>query len=132
MSAATQIIVGFDPQLLFEDQQMNDQMEEIQQRILQYQRQLERTPDAREDLGPKLKKAEKKMAALTSRKAVVWEKISATERLNNALVVCPGEVMPGVEISIGTSYLQVNDYLKNVRFRLKDGEIVTESPALRK
>lgn len=132
MNAATQILVGFDPQLLFEDQQMNDQMEEIQQRILQYQRQLERTPDAREDLGPKLKKAEKKMAALTSRKAVVWEKISATERLNNALVVCPGEVMPGVEISIGTSYLQVNDYLKNVRFRLKDGEIVTESPALRK
>ncbi|MDK2954563.1 MAG: uncharacterized protein PWQ57_59 [Desulfovibrionales bacterium] len=132
MSAATQIIVGFDPQLLFEDQRMNEQLEGVQQRILQYQRQLERTPDAEEDLGPKLAKAEKKMTALTERKAAIWGKISATERLKNALVVCPGEVMPGVEISIGTSYLHINDYLKNVRFRLKDGEIVTESPALRK
>jgi hypothetical protein len=132
MSSSTQVVVGFDPLLLYQDQQMGEQVEDVRARIQQYTRQLSKSPEVEREVRPKLEKAEKKMELLTRRKAEVWEKISAGERVHTAAVVCPGEVRPGVEISIGTAYLKVNDYLKDVRFSLKDGVIVTESPAMRK
>ena len=60
---------------------------------------------------------------------LVWTEQIAASDLASCVVIVPGELRPGVEVSIGQFFLPVADFHSNVRIILRDEQIAMESPA---
>lgn len=62
-------------------------------------------------------------------KRLAWTEQLTTADLISCVVIVPGELRPGVEVSIGQYFLPVSDYYSNARIILRDEQIVMDSPA---
>ena len=102
----------------------------LAERLRQYEMQAGRGKAAAEEYAPLMEDCRGRMKTYEDARKRLWERITAGERLDSCRVIAPGKVMPGVEISIGPSYLFVDQEYENVHFRCEDGEIVVGSPAL--
>ncbi len=132
IGAQTQVMVGYDPMLLYVDQRFNDQIFQIKESIKDKQTLLGKDDELDLELNEKIAVLQGRLGLLYERKSRVWDKISATEILDSSRVMVQGRVHPGVEISIGPAWLKVDDYLEDVYFYLEDMEIKIGSPALKK
>ncbi|MGE4552961.1 MAG: DUF342 domain-containing protein [Desulfovibrionaceae bacterium] len=132
IGAATSIVAGYDPLLLYTDQQLNAQIKGLREDLEQLKLHAERGKVFAAEAAPEMESLRRRMGRLIERKSQIWENIHATEALDTCRVMIEGEVKPGVEISIGSAYLRVDDFLRNVCFRYRDQEIVVESPAVKK
>lgn len=74
---------------------------------------------------------QKKLKLLDTKRKAAWETIAALKNLEGCGVLCPGEVVPGVRVTVGPVSLQVTDYLKDVRFEYRDMNIIVSSPAMK-
>jgi hypothetical protein len=131
MGAGTQVVIGFDPSLLVKAKLLELAIRELQLRQDQYQRQVDAGDDSGE-FTQKLENALTKMTLFAQQKRLVWDKIAATASSvddGECCVIVPGQIYPGVEISIGPYHHEVEEPLQNVRLSVKDHEIVVTSPA---
>lgn len=119
----TLIILGYHPTLLFADEEYNDRIRILHDNIASYESKLKKGGEIKAEVAPKLESAVKELELVKLLKQKLWEGIEATERLEECKILVPGKVKPGVEISIGSAYLKVDDFLEDVFFYFKDNEI---------
>ena len=85
-----------------------------------------------EELAPRLQRCHKRINVFKKQLVDTWGMIEASEHLGASRLVVPGQVKPGLEISIGPVSLRVQDYHENVQFRLVGDEIKMLSPAVQR
>lgn len=132
MSADTSILAGYDPMLLYADQQINERIAELHEQITLSEAHMGKNDKQDKELREARETFRRKLRLLRQRKTQLWERIDATGMLERCRVIVPGSVKPGVEISIGPAYYKVVDYLENVRFYYENREIKFASPAIEK
>lgn len=126
----TQLVLAYDPMLILESDKLEKRIAFVGEELRKI-RNLGRNknePTADEVKAAVELDAEFESLKLFKRK--LWQKIHRRERLSQCQVVVPGEVRPGVEISIGCAYFKVTEPLNNVSFRREGHDIVIVSPAL--
>lgn len=119
----TSIILGYKPSLLYKDKQHNRRIKTLHADIASYEKVLSRSDRGDEEVVAKLESAQKELALLKKIKVKLWDGIYATENLDQCKVVVPGVVKPGVEVSIGSAYLKVDDFLEDVYFYYENDEV---------
>lgn len=119
----TSIVLGYDPALLHADEDYNRRIKSLHDAISSYEKILNKGDDSDEEIGPKLKAAEKELELIKLLKVKLWEGIQGTEHIHECKVLVPGVVKPGVEISIGSAYLKVDDFLEDVYFYYDNDEV---------
>lgn len=129
MNAETAIIGGFDPKLLYADRELNSQIAALNDELEQMEAHAGKNDELETEFRPKIEKASEKLKVILNRKERLWYRIGKTDKSETCKIVVPGEVRPGVEISIGKAYLKVDDFLEDVFFYLEDMEIKIGSPA---
>lgn len=119
----TALVLGYDPSLLYSDEEYNRRIKALHDNIASYEKILNKGNEFREEYQPKLDSALKELDLLKALKVRLWEGIYSTERLEECKVLVPGCVKPGVEISIGSAYYKVDDYLEDVFFYYDNDEV---------
>ncbi len=131
LGTPTELVLGFDTELMGEVEHLERELSRLGPLARQLHRDMAKGPAYATELGPRLATIERKQRALQNKVVALRERLH--ERFfSRASVVVPGEVRPGVTIAIGPARLNINDFLRNVRFVLEDGEVVVRSPALAK
>ena len=126
----TFVNLGYDPAALIQDRELTDHLEELDERMATYKMHASKSTELAEEYEPKIKRIQNKIDIIQNRKVKLWERITATQRIEGCRLIVPGKVMPGVEISMGTSLFKTEKEMENVRFRLVADEILVESPAV--
>ncbi|MBF0481360.1 MAG: DUF342 domain-containing protein [Desulfovibrionaceae bacterium] len=132
MGANTQIVIGFDPSLLVKAKMLELAVRELRRRQDEYQRQVDAGDNQTDEFARRLDNAMTKMTLLVQQKRLVWDQIAATTSSledGECCVIVPGQIYPGVEISIGPYHYEVEEPMQNVRLSVKDHEITITSPA---
>lgn len=125
LSTTTSIVLGYDPVLL---QKITDLKNKIN--ALQKEREHVAVQVARKREGAEARAAElERRIGLFRKQLADWTERLETDDFSTCAVVCPGEIRPGVEISIGKLYTSIADFLRNVRVTIKNNHIAVESPA---
>lgn len=119
----TCLIVGYDPTLLYADAEYNRRIKGLFEKIASYEKIIERDKDSGTEYGPKLEAAQRELGLLKMLKVKLWEGIQGTGQVEDCKVLVPGVVKPGVEISIGSAFLKIDDYLEDVYFYYDNGEV---------
>ena len=125
----TSLTVGYDSTLLYADAEYNRRIKKIYENIKTYEKVLNKDKSATPEIGPKLDAAQREYSLLKMLKARLWEGIHGTEQVERCKVLVPGVVKPGVEISIGSAFLRIDDYLEDVYFYYDNGEIAIGTSA---
>ncbi|WP_432734775.1 DUF342 domain-containing protein [Maridesulfovibrio sp. FT414] len=132
LSTQAQVIVGYNPLLLLQIDKISAQIELLKSEVEDQQRNMSNGASTTVEFTQKIEKSEMKIRFLRSKKKQLWDKIRQTEKLESCRIMVVGQVKPGVEISIGPAFMQVDEPLENVFFYYKDNEIKVGSPALKK
>ncbi|QGY41314.1 DUF342 domain-containing protein [Pseudodesulfovibrio cashew] len=119
----TSLVLGYDPTLLYADEQYNRRIKKLHEDISSYEKVLGKGDDNHDEFARKLESAERELGLLKMLKVKLWEGIHGTENIGNCKILVPGVVKPGVEISIGSAYLKVDDYLEDVYFYYDNNEV---------
>jgi hypothetical protein len=131
-TSTTRVVLGYDPFLLLKVEALEDTMREVQMRLDYYAAQCDKGPAHKEEFGPKKEAAQRKLEIFGGQREALWERIRAGASTERCVLAVPGTVHPGVEIAIGDTELKVSEPCEDVRFLLRDNQIVTRSPALKK
>ncbi|WP_319763991.1 FapA family protein [Maridesulfovibrio sp.] len=132
LSAASQIVVGYNPALLLQIDKISTQISVLEDETRQLQKLMTNGASTTAEFTQKIEKCEMKIRFLKAKKKQLWEKIQQTEKLENCRIMVHGVIKSGVEISIGPAYMQINEPLENVFFYYENDEIKMGSPALNK
>jgi len=119
----TSLVLGFHPTLLFADKEYNVRIKALLDNIALYEKLLARDDEYKSEYEPKLESALRELDLVKLLKLKLWEGIQGTERLEECKILVPGIVKPGVEISIGSAYLKVDDFLEDVFFYYEHDEV---------
>ncbi|QJB57754.1 FapA family protein [Pseudodesulfovibrio sp. zrk46] len=119
----TLIVLGYNPTLLFADEEYNIRIKRLHADISLYKKAIDRNEDDATEIKEKLASAEKEIELVKLLKQKLWDGIEATEVLDECKVLVTGVVKPGVEIAIGSAYLKVDDFLEDVYFYYDNGEV---------
>lgn len=119
----TSVVLGYQPSLLFKDAAHNRRIKELHADIASYEKALKKNDEYRDELRSLQEAARKELELLKTLKVKLWNGIHARKRLDRCRVIVPGVVKPGVEISIGSAYLKVDDFLEDVYFYHDNDEV---------
>jgi len=119
----TALTLGYNPTLLYADEEYNVRIKRLHDDIVLFEKLIEREEDNPEELHGKLEASNRELELVKMLKQKLWDGIEATERLDQCKVLVTGIVKPGVEISIGSAYLKVDDFLEDVYFYYDNGEV---------
>ncbi len=132
IGAATRVVAGYDPMLLYVDQKLNVRIKELRNELAELKIEAAKSETHARELAGRIRVTQDVLDSLLERKVAVWERIKATETLDTCKVMVLGAVKPGVEISIGPAYHKVDEEIEDVCFMFKDNEIRVLSPAVEK
>ncbi|CCO22654.1 FapA family protein [Maridesulfovibrio hydrothermalis] len=132
LSAAAQIIVGYNPLLLLQIDKISDQLTRLRNEVEDLQKLVSKENSTAIEFRERINKSEMKIRFLKNKKKQLWDKIQQAEKLESCKVMVEGIVKSGVEISIGQAFLQVDEPLENVFFYYDNNEIKVGSPAVKK
>ena len=80
------------------------------------------------EITRKLRARRRQYADLLKKREQLWSRLTQDEQaMEDCRLLVPGKVYPGVEISIGRTFMAVERAREAVLFRLKDDEIVVEN-----
>ncbi|CCH47662.1 DUF342 domain-containing protein [Pseudodesulfovibrio piezophilus] len=119
----TALVLGYNPTLLYADGEYNKRIKLLNEKISKYEGILHKSAEKEEIIEDKLKVAQKELTLVKMLKRKLWEGIRGTEHIEKCKVLVTGVVKPGVEISIGSAYLKVNDFLEDVYFYYENDEV---------
>ena len=123
LDTITAVVLGYQPSLLYKDAEHNRRIKQLHADIASYEKALNKNDEYRDEIRSLQEAARKELELLKALKVRLWDGIYATERLDRCKVIVPGVVKPGVEISIGSAYLKVDDYLEDVYFYCENDEV---------
>ncbi|HAS87837.1 MAG TPA: DUF342 domain-containing protein [Desulfovibrio sp.] len=132
LSAASQVVVGYNPVLLLQIDKISAQISVLEGEVRDLQKIMSNGASTTAEFTAKIEKCEMKIRFLKNKKKQLWGKIQQTEKLDTCRIMVQGVVKSGVEISIGPAYMQVDEPLENVFFYYENNEIKVGSPALKK
>ena len=119
----TSLVVGYDPALLFTDVEYDTRIGKLYSDITTIEKVMNKSRDRKREYAEKLEAARRELDLLKMLKVKLWEGIKSTEQVDQCKVLVPGVVKPGVEISIGSAFLKVDDYLEDVYFYHENDEV---------
>ncbi len=119
----TTLVLGYDPTLLYADAQYNRRIRKLHADIGLFEKLLDKNDEHVEEFTQKLEASNRELELVKLLKFKLWEGLQESERVENCKVLVPGKVNPGVEISIGSAYLKVDDFLEDVYFYYENGEV---------
>ena len=119
----TSLVVGYDPVLLHADEEYNQRIKQLHKDIALYEKLLNKNDEHKEELTIKKDSAQKELSLLKKLKKKLWEGIRESENLDRCKILVTGVVKPGVEISIGSAFLKVDDFLEDVYFYYDNNEV---------
>ena len=128
----TRLLLGYDPQLIHKDQHLKGLVREELIEIEALREEMRRGECRAEECGPKLDAHLRRLDILKVQLTRLWSSPVAMRRFSVCRVIVPGQIGANVEIGIGEAVLRAPEGARDVVFRYLDGEIVMESPALRK
>ncbi|NCC23735.1 MAG: DUF342 domain-containing protein [Deltaproteobacteria bacterium] len=131
MNTMTKVVLGYDAGLLARVEGLDTKIERLEARLDLCSRQAEKGAAHKEGCLDEGAKLERKLDILKRKRAGTWEDLEAGFNPRAKLLI-PGEIRPGVFVQIGSSQMKVNDFLRDKRFVLQDGEVAMLSPALEK
>ncbi len=129
MGTQTAVIVGYDSTLLFEDRCCEVEIERVRAQIHELQQMCSEEQHDKK-IGLALKESSKHLEELFAQRARIWQGDNTGNLLGRVEV--KGKVLPGVEISIGSLWYRVNEFMEDVHFYVEDMEMKIGSPAHRK
>ena len=129
MGAKTSLILGYDALLYRQVLDIEQSIDELKKNIFHLKGLVRKGHEYEEEYGPKLKLAEKKLKIYNNKRKELWSKMEGGFN-KKAKVICPGEIRPGVEISIGPAFYKVDDFMQDVCFYFENDEIKVKSPAV--
>ncbi len=127
LNTITDIVLGYDPFLLQRIAELKAKIESHQEEHKRLAAQVARQR-AENDARARIRDLERKIG-LFQEQLRAWSQKLAEEDFSGCAVIAPGEVRPGVEISIGQMFHAVSDFLRNVRVVGANNQIAVESPA---
>lgn len=130
LGAETLVLLGYDAMALNKAMLVERRIKEETRRLEELAALSAANPVLRGELAEKTLACADKLDRFTARHNEIWQEIHARADLESCAVVAPGRVRPGVEVCIGGARLEVADYLENVRFTYKEGEVAITSPAV--
>ncbi|MEW5773204.1 MAG: FapA family protein [Thermodesulfobacteriota bacterium] len=130
LGAETLVLLGYDAMALNKAMLVERRIREETKRLEELTALSKVNPALREELKEKIIACQDKLDRFSARNAGLWQGIHARADLERCAVIVPGRVRPGVEVCIGGARLEVDDFLENVRFTYKDGEVTFSSPAM--
>lgn len=125
LSTITTIVLGYDPFFLQKIAELKAKIEILQQERERFAAQASK---AQPEAAFQAENLEAKIGLFQKQLESCLEKL-AEEDVSACAVVVPGEVRPGVEISIGQLFHGISDFLRDVRIIGKNNQIAVESPA---
>lgn len=129
----TQIYLGYDPLTMRQLESLDAKMAAISQTLTHLKAVAGHLPPDTNETTRKLAVLRQKRDRLRERRNLLWERVTKDDsNLAGCRLLVPGKVYPGVEISIGSSYMLVERPYENSVFRLCYNEIVVEPMPRRK
>ncbi|TVQ98640.1 MAG: DUF342 domain-containing protein [Desulfovibrionales bacterium] len=128
LSTITTLTLGYDPFLMQKIAELESTITTLKTRREALSTPKAREPGIRPEQDQLLRELDQQLAVLDKQRIAWAEQIATTDWAACAVIV-PGEVRPGVELSIGQYYESVSDYLYNVRMILQKEQIAMVSPA---
>ncbi|WP_027720242.1 FapA family protein [Maridesulfovibrio zosterae] len=132
LSTPSQIVAGYNPIYLLQIDKISDQVKSLTDTVETLQKVINNGHSTPSEYIEKIEKNEMKIRFLKNKKKKLWTKIQQAEKLECCRIMVEGIVKPGVEISIGQAFMQVDSPLENVFFYYENNEIKVGSPALKK
>lgn len=128
----TSIILGYDPFSMRKISKLEEKIAKLDKRVDQMRVVTAKSAVHMQEYGGKLQALKKKLAALIRQRKAILTTMENHSAKTNPRVIVPGELKPGVEISIGGAYCMIQDFMNDVCIFRRDDEIVIESPAIQK
>jgi uncharacterized protein (DUF342 family) len=119
----TSLVVGYNPTLLHANAEYDNRISGLREAIAGFEKELSKGREKKEEVSAKLEAARREYDLLKLLKVKLWEGIRGTEQVEQCKILVPGVVKPGVEISIGSAFLKVDDYLEDVYFYFENDEV---------
>jgi uncharacterized protein (DUF342 family) len=127
-AAPTSIFLGYNAPRIRQLEKLDVRLDELATRVAHYTAVAGHLPPDATPTTRKLAMAKQKLALFRSRREQLWNSLVEDERQARACrLVVPGTVHPGVEVSIGRSFLTVENTYRNVVFQLEGDDIVVNS-----
>lgn len=123
LNTTTTLTMGYDPFLMHRISEVENAI-----KTLQWRGQDSATKGTARNGATRPVEVDRKIMLLEKQRQLLTEKL-ATEDLQACSVIVPGEVRPGVEVSIGQAYHMNSDFLQDMRFFWENEKIVLASPA---
>ncbi|MFV0348501.1 MAG: FapA family protein [Halodesulfovibrio sp.] len=130
ISTLTSIEMGYDPAQMYNLRAADEGITKLQALIESLEKKCGKHAELKAECEPKLETTRIRLKALHKRRQALWEQMTSESDLRTCRIIVPGQIRPGVEISIGGVYCIINDFMENVCITCQDNEIVFESPAM--
>jgi uncharacterized protein (DUF342 family) len=130
-ASPTRVCMGYDPFDFLALQKLENQIVYIRDKFLYFEKQAARNSVMEQEFQPRVQVVRRKLRIANGRRNVLWRRFAADEQnATRCRVVAPGKIMPGTEISIGRTFLDISREMANQAFLLGDDEIISRCPAL--
>lgn len=127
----TKIMMGYDPFNFLLLQKIETQIRDLKIRLDYFKKRAERNAVMEQEFTPRAEIALRKLEILHAKREALWDQFVLDEKMaGKCRLVVPGVIMPGCEISVGVSYYRTEHDMHNTTFRLVDGEVIHEYPAM--
>lgn len=124
---STKIYLGYDPLSIRQLEKIDKIIAQLSQSITHLNAIAGHLPPDANDATRKLVALRQQRRQLINRRDELWTRLALDENyMQNCRLLCQGTVFPGVEISIGRSFMVVDREYTCVLFRLVDNEIIVE------
>ena len=129
----TQIILGEDPFIYRMLRKNEEEYQRVSSLLESYEKLIEHHKKANNhDFEKKYKLIAKKKEIYCKKVHDLKQQLATSCSTKDAMLIVPGEILPGVTVTIGGVSLKIEKPETNVRLKLVNGEIVIRYPAIPK
>lgn len=126
----TRVVLGKNPLLVRSFAEVKQQILQMEDKLARFEDMVAQNSSLAENFATWYKLLGKKLEICQNNFFALKKQLKETSTAEEAMLVVPGEVMPGVEITIGEAHFYVDQPMHDVRFCLQNDEITAHYPAL--
>lgn len=123
----TQVFLGYDPVSIRQLEKLDKILKDLSQAVLHLNAVAGHLPPETNEITRKLQVQRRQYDDLLKKREQLWSRLTQDEQaMQGCRLLVPGTIYPGVEISIGRTFMEVERLQQNVLFRLDKDDIVVE------